>query len=88
MSELVASIAEIILLVAMLLCFVRLARGPTLADRVLALDTMGMVSMGIMLAYCIVVHESVFLDVATVMALIIFLATVAFARYLERREEA
>ena len=88
MYEVVGLIAAGILMVAMFLCFVRLVRGPTSADRVLALDTMGTVSMGLILTLCIAAHEVVFLDVATVMALIVFLATVAFAWYLERRQQA
>ena len=88
MYEVVGLIAAGILMVAMFLCFVRLVRGPTSADRVLALDTMGTVSMGLILTLCIAAHEAVFLDVATDMAPIVFLATVAFAWYLERRQQA
>jgi multicomponent Na+:H+ antiporter subunit F len=83
----VGLIAAGILVAAMFLCFVRLVRGPTEADRVLALDTLGTISIGFILAVCIAADEAVLLDVATVMALIIFMATVAFAWYLERRPQ-
>jgi len=70
---------------ALVLAFVRLARGPTLSDRVIALDLTGTVGMGMIAVYAIARDLPVLLDVAIVLALISFLGTVAFARYLERR---
>lgn len=64
---------------------VRLVRGPTLADRIVALDlmTVQLVSFGGLAA--LQSHSAGFLDVAVVLALVGFLATVCLARYLERR---
>ena len=70
---------------ALLFTFVRLARGPSLPDRVVALDLTAVIAVGIIAAYAIDVEQRVFLDVALVVALIGFLGTVAFARYVERR---
>ena len=70
---------------AMFLAFVRLVRGPTLPDRVVALDLMGVLTVGMIAAYEIAMNQPVLLDTATVLALVAFLGTVAFARYLERR---
>jgi len=75
----------VILVVAFLIAFVRLARGPSLPDRVVALDLMTALSVGIIGTYAIREDQAVFLDVAIVLALITFVATVAFARYLEKR---
>lgn len=69
---------------AMLLAFVRLARGPTLADRVVAFDLIGVLSVGIIALCSIAMEQAFLLDVAIVLALVAFLGTVAFARYLER----
>ena len=71
--------------VALLLAFVRLARGPSLPDRVVALDLISVITVGIIAAYAIDAGQRVFLDAALVVALIAFLGTVAFARYVERR---
>jgi multicomponent Na+:H+ antiporter subunit F len=43
--------------------------------------------MGIIAVYAIATEQAVFLDVATVVALIAFLGTIAFAAYLQRRAE-
>ncbi len=70
---------------ALFLAFVRLARGPSLPDRVVALDLTAVIAVGIIAAYAIDVRQRAFLDAALVVALIGFLGTVAFARYVERR---
>jgi multicomponent Na+:H+ antiporter subunit F len=73
-----------ILCVAMFLAFWRLLRGPTLPDRVVALDLIALLSVGFIAMYDIVTNDTVFLDVAIVLGLVAFLGTVAFARYVER----
>jgi multicomponent Na+:H+ antiporter subunit F len=65
--------------------FVRLARGPSLPDRVVALDFMTAVAVAASGVWAMATDNPVFLDVAMVLALITFVGTVAFARYLERR---
>jgi multicomponent Na+:H+ antiporter subunit F len=78
-------IALAMLGIALLLALVRLIRGPTLPDRVVALDLMTILAAGTTAVYAIAARQPVFLDVALVVALISFLGTVAFARYLERQ---
>lgn len=68
-----------------LLGFVRLVRGPSLPDRVVALDFITAVAVAASGVWAIATGNPVFLDVAMVLALISFVGTVAFARYLERR---
>ncbi len=63
----------------------RLVRGPSLPDRVVALDLISIIMMGFIVAYAIATNQPVYLDVAIVLALIAFLGTVAFAYYLERQ---
>ena len=79
------NISFVMLIAAMVLVFVRLVRGPTLPDRVVALDLFALITTGFMLVYAIDTEQQVLLDVAIVMALIAFLGTVAFAQYIERR---
>jgi multicomponent Na+:H+ antiporter subunit F len=71
--------------VPLLFGFVRLARGPSLPDRVVALDFMTAVAVAASGVWAVATDNPVFLDVAMVLALITFVGTVAFARYLERR---
>lgn len=82
-ASIMASFAMIML--GIVLCFIRLAKGPTLADRVVALDMMTVVLVAFCGLYAVFSGQAAFLDVAIVLALVGFLATVALARYAERR---
>ncbi|MCL4209102.1 MAG: hypothetical protein HRU76_15270 [Phycisphaeraceae bacterium] len=64
----------------------RVVAGPTLADRVVALDLVGFLAVGVLCVFSIVTGNFSLLAVALVAALILFLGTAAFAIYLERRE--
>jgi len=68
---------------ALLLAFVRLVRGPTLPDRVVMVDLIGVCSVGLMVLGAAVSGEQAFLDAAVVIALLGFLGTIAYARYAE-----
>ena len=70
--------------VSMFLAFLRLLRGPTLPDRVVALDLIALLSIGFIAIYDITTSDAVFLDVAIALGLVAFLGTIAFARYIER----
>ncbi len=65
----------------LLLAFIRLVRGPSLPDRVVALDLIGLLAIGMIGAYVVAVDKPVLLDSARVLALVSFVGTVAFARY-------
>lgn len=67
------------------LAFLRLAIGPDLPDRVVALDLIATLIICITAAYAIAMDRPAYLDAAVVLALIVFLGTVAFAYYLRRR---
>jgi len=66
------------------LALVRLALGPTLPDRVVALDKMTISIVAFCGLAAIWSGDAAFLDVALVLALVGFLATVALARFAER----
>lgn len=74
-----------LLILGMIFALIRLLRGPSLPGRVIALDLMSVLSIGIIVVYAVLTNQSVFIDVATVLALVSFLGTVAFAAYVERR---
>ena len=71
--------------VAIMLAAFRLIRGPSLPDRVVALDLISILAAGTTAIYAIASGQAVFLDVATILALISFLGTAAFARYIEKQ---
>jgi multicomponent Na+:H+ antiporter subunit F len=72
------------LALAVFLAFIRVLRGPTLADLVVAIDLMASLAIGIIAVYAIATDNPVILDIALVLALLSFLGTVAFGFYLER----
>ncbi|MEE4251851.1 MAG: monovalent cation/H+ antiporter complex subunit F [Alcanivoracaceae bacterium] len=74
-----------ILSLSLLLSFVRLLRGPSLPDRVVALELMASLTVGFIGVHAIASQRFAFLDVAMVLALTAFLAAVGFARFLEKR---
>lgn len=75
-----------ILFVAIMLIFIRLVRGPSLPDRVVALDILSAVGIVVIAVYAMATNQAVFLDVALILALISFLGTVAFAFYIDQRK--
>lgn len=76
--------AFVMVMLSVALGFVRLAKGPTLADRVVALDMMTVIIVAFCGLYAIFSGVAAFLDVGIVLALVGFLATVALARFAER----
>lgn len=76
-----------ILCIAEIIVFMRFIKGPDTVDRVIALDLMITIGVGIIGLYSIIVQHSTFLDDAMILALIAFLGTIAFAYYLEKRED-
>ncbi len=76
-----------ILSLSTVMVFIRFLKGPSIADRVIALDLMVIIGIGAIAVYSVLTNQSTFLDIAMVVALIGFLSTVAFAYYLEKREK-
>lgn len=84
-SLLVTLLSGVVL--AMGLATLRLLRGPTLADRVMALDVLVIAAVGGVALMAWQTGRAVFLDVAVAVAMVTFISAVALAWYLERRGE-
>jgi multicomponent Na+:H+ antiporter subunit F len=84
LSSLPFLVALAMLAVAAILTFIRLAKGPTLPDRVIAIDLIGVLLVCLLVVMAGITAQQAFLDVAMVVALISFVGTVAYARYIER----
>ena len=78
-------VAFVLVMGGVVLAFLRLIKGPSLPDRVVALDTMTVLIVAFCGLFALQSGVSAFLDVAVVLALIGFLATVALARFVERK---
>lgn len=74
----------ILMALSLILALVALIRGPSLGNRVVSLDLLTTIGIGLITIYAVVTDQPVFLDIAVVLALVSFLGTIAFAFYLER----
>jgi len=70
--------------IALLLAGWRLLRGPTLADRILALDTLYVNSVALLILIGMHFGTAIYFEVALIIAMIGFVSTVALAKYLLR----
>ena len=81
------NITFVILSATLILAFYRILKGPSLPDRVIAIDILAYVVIGFIGTFCVAVNQSIYLDIALVLALIAFLSTIAFARYISNRHQ-
>jgi multicomponent Na+:H+ antiporter subunit F len=79
------NLSIILIGISLLIIFVRLAIGPTIEDRIVAIDLFFANAIGFVGVYAISNNTTTFLDVGIIIALLAFLGTVAFSYYLERR---
>ncbi len=78
------TLCHILLTLSMALTAWRLFRGPTAADRILAIDLLAVVTASAMLMHAIHTGTSVFVDAVVVLGVIVFFGTVALAGTLNR----
>ena len=79
-------IALALLSISFLITVFRVVIGPTLPDRILALDMLVAVALGFIAVIGIKTGYALYLDIAIALGLVGFLATVAFARFVMSRE--
>lgn len=84
MLDTISQITLVTLGVALLFAFVRLVTGPTLPDRIVAMDLFGVLVVGLIVVLAGSSGVRATLDAAFVIALVGFLSTVAYATYVER----
>jgi multicomponent Na+:H+ antiporter subunit F len=77
-------LALVTLGIALLLAVVRLIKGPTLPDRFVAMDLIGVLVVGLIVVLAASTGVRATLDAAVVIALIGFVGTVAYAAYVQR----
>lgn len=84
MLNIAVTIAFICIALALLLNFWRLVRGPSLPDRILALDTMYINTVALLVLFGIHQGLAVYFEAALLIALMGFVGTVALCKYLLR----
>ena len=85
MNAIVATVIFGLLLLALMLSSLRLVIGPSAADRVVALEVIASIMIGMLATYAVFYRVPQALDVAMVLALTGFLAAIGVSRYLVQR---
>ncbi|APO73991.1 Na+/H+ antiporter subunit F [Rhizobium etli 8C-3] len=80
-----AAVTLAILGIAFVLTAYRVITGPTLPDRILALDTLTGIAIGFIAVIAVKTRFTLYIDIAIALGLVGFLATVAFARFVLSR---
>jgi multicomponent Na+:H+ antiporter subunit F len=70
--------------IAIAIAVIRMIIGPTLPDRVIALDIIGVKLISCIAIVSVMLSTTAFLDVILILGILAFISTIAFARYLER----
>lgn len=69
---------------AVILTLWRLLRGPTAADRILALDTLTINAIALIVLFCIARDTALYFEAALLLAMVGFVGTVAYCKFLLR----
>ncbi|MGL1834250.1 monovalent cation/H+ antiporter complex subunit F [Rhodocyclaceae bacterium SMB388] len=83
----VVPLVALMLVVSAIIILVRLVRGPTGPDRVVAIDALTLLGVAAVALGATISGQIVFLDVAVVLSLVAFLGTVAFAPLFRKTEQ-
>lgn len=72
-----------LMLLGLLLGLVRFFKGPTSADRVVALDTMSIIATSAFALLALVFNRYIYMDISLIYAVLGFIGVIVIARYLE-----
>lgn len=75
-------LAAVVLVILMLVSMIRLYIGPSIADRVVAVDAINTMTIAVMILLGVYYKQLIFIDVAIVYALLSFVSTLYIAKYL------
>ena len=84
MLKIIMIIALIVVAISMLAMFVRIIKSPTLADRILALDAIGLQRMACIALYSIFIGSEYLLVAILLIGILAFLGTAVFSKYMDK----
>ncbi|WP_404404547.1 Na(+)/H(+) antiporter subunit F1 [Jeotgalibacillus malaysiensis] len=84
MLDITVYIALVAFALAMIGIVFRAIKGPSVADRVIALDSLGISLIAVTALFSILLRTSVFLEVILLLGILAFIGTVAFSKYIEK----
>lgn len=86
MIEAAVTLSSYAVALALALALWRLVRGPTLPDRILALDTLSINAIALLVLHGIRAGSSIYFEAALIIAMLGFVSTVALSKYVMRRD--
>lgn len=84
MIEMILTISLILFGISIAITFVRIALGPTFPDRVIAMDVIGVNIISSIAIISIFMGTKAYLDVILILAILAFISTIAFSKFIER----
>lgn len=84
MIENILIISLILFGVAIFITFIRIIIGPSLPDRIIALDVIGVLILSTIAIISILFQTLAFFDVILVLGILAFISTISFSKFLER----
>ncbi|ARB41209.1 MULTISPECIES: Na(+)/H(+) antiporter subunit F1 [Mammaliicoccus] len=86
MTNIFVIIAIIIVALSMIGMLIRVIIGPTLADRVIALDALGITLMAIIALFSVLTNTRYLFVILLLIGILAFLGTAAFAKFMDKGE--
>ena len=85
--DIVLYIAFAFLMTAMIITLARLLKGPSVNDRIAAMDLIASIIMGVILVYSVLINNAMYFDIPVIISLISFIGTIAVSTYLKQKNE-
>ena len=85
--DIILTVVIVVLVASAILVLYRFVKGPTLPDRVTAIDLITTIVIAIIVVFSILWKSPNFFDVAMVLSLISFLGSISYAFYLTKRNK-
>ncbi|MEX3747224.1 MULTISPECIES: Na(+)/H(+) antiporter subunit F1 [Lysinibacillus] len=76
--------AIVVICLSMIAVVYRMVKGPSASDRVVALDSLGVSVISLIGLFSILVETSFFLEIILLLAILSFIGTVAFSKFIEK----
>ncbi|AGX06004.1 MULTISPECIES: Na(+)/H(+) antiporter subunit F1 [Bacillaceae] len=84
MLEVIVQISLLCISVSMVGLIYRVIKGPTIPDRIVALDAIGINLVAVIALISILLKTNAFLEIILLIGILAFIGTVAFSKYLEK----
>lgn len=84
MTEKILILSLVLFSITIAVALFRIIRGPSMPDRVVALDMIGVTLLSMIAIVSILLKTKAFLEVILILGILSFIGTIAFSKYLER----